>query len=381
MLAGLTWPSLWAASSMVFDYHYGFGKHGLFGALLASFIEPPYRYASLAALAFGIFALWLGLLCAASWPAMRRDGGVAAAGILFFLSAGFASLVSDMGYLEHVGLALTLACLLLPAGFVWLPARATLALAAVLFHEANFVIFVPIIALDLWGTMRFRLCWRAIVVVTACCVPGLLACWYLGNVRTACQEAGALAYFRSLASDFVVRADTVEALCRNGWQNFSMMRTMVWAYAVPYGYLAMALCVTLPSTIFNLGLIGRVMPQGEWAGRRMLLAAAMVAVFGPVGLNVIAADLVRFVSLVQVTSLLVLVSAVRRVGLPAGGCLPLAWRPHARGIAVSLAVFELSTALVMTNGAPMMKFPFVPLVAHAMAALHGDSAFLVIPAF
>jgi hypothetical protein len=75
-------------------------------------------------------------------------------------------------------------------------------------------------------------------------------------------------------------------------------------------------------------------------------------------LIIVAADLIRFVSLIQVTSLLVLISSARRMGLPGGGALP----PLLRGPAclTALAALELGSSLVLTHGAPILeRAPFV----------------------
>jgi hypothetical protein len=97
ILAGLRWPMLWGPTHLLFDYHFGFGKRGLVGAVLQLAVEPPYHYLSLAMLGFVVFALWLMLLASVAWRPVRADTGVAAAMVLFLLSAGFACLVDDMG--------------------------------------------------------------------------------------------------------------------------------------------------------------------------------------------------------------------------------------------------------------------------------------------
>ncbi len=371
ILAGLRWPMLWATSHMVFDYHFGLGKRGLVGFVLGLIAPPPYHYVTLARIGFAVFALWLALLAIASWRSARRDTGIAAAFVFAFLSAGFASLVCDIGYFEHVGLVLTLVCLLLPPGLVWAPLRAALMLAAVFAHEGNFLMFVPVVLFDVLVSRPKLLDWRSLIAAVLTMVPAAAATAYLGNVRTACNHAAAIAYFQSKVRDFPIRDDAVETLCRNGDWNFHML-WIGWRSGGPVFFLSLALIVVLPSALFNLALV-RSMGERKWP----ITVLAAGAVFSPIALNFLGGDLVRFTSLIQITSLLVLVALARRRGVPEGGSLPVLLR--SAPVLITLACYELSSSLVLTDLGPMMKFPFVPVLQRLFFVLHGDEKFLIIP--
>jgi hypothetical protein len=73
----------------------------------------------------------------------------------------------------------------------------------------------------------------------------------------------------------------------------------------------------------------------------------------------------------------VLISSARRMGLPGGGALP----PLLRGPAclTALAALELGSSLVLTHGAPMLKFPFVPLAIRTAQIILERAPFVVIP--
>jgi len=73
-LSGLRLPSRWATTNLILDYHFGFTKRGLFGELLDFLQAPPYPYAFLAALAYTIFLVSLGLLLYLFWKG-REVGG------------------------------------------------------------------------------------------------------------------------------------------------------------------------------------------------------------------------------------------------------------------------------------------------------------------
>jgi hypothetical protein len=123
--------------------------------------------------------------------------------------------------------------------------------------------------------------------------------------------------------------------------------------------------------LFNLWLAARAL-----SGRAIAIVASAVAAAAPVTLLILGIDVVRFVTLVQVTSLLVLVSVVRRVGVPAGGTLP--HLPHRAALVTVLAAFQVGTGLTLNDGSEMMKFPFTPLVVRAVAIAQGRAPFVVI---
>jgi hypothetical protein len=370
LFATLRWPARWATTHMVFNYHFGFGKRGLFGTLLHIASPPPYHYLTLALTSFAIFALWVSLLIAASWRLIRGDTGIAAAFVLAFLSAGFASVVSDMGYFEHCGLVLAIACMLMPPGLGWLPLRAAAALLAVLVHEANFLMLVPVMAFDAWAGAQRNGRRAGVAAAGAVLLPAAAVTAYLGNVETACDHAAAMAYYQARAQDFTIRADAVQTLCRTGADNMHWM-TFLWHGWEVY-FLSFALVVVLPSIAYNAGLLASLL-----RGRRIALAGAFAAIASPMALTVFGADLVRFVSFSQITSLLLLVSAGRRVGLPQGGTLQGLMRSPA--LITAIAAYEIGTALVMTDGSAMLKFPFVPLAQRLMEVTRGLAPFVVIP--
>lgn len=371
LLAGLRWPSLWATGHMVFDYHFGIGKRGLFGTLLHLVAPPPYHYLTLARIGFIVFGIWLTLLSVAAWRIARRDTGIAASFVFFFLSAGFASLVCDMGYLEHFGLVIVMICLLLPHGRPWLALRAVMATAAVFLHEANFLMFVPLIAFDTWAVGGFRLARRALVEPLAVLAPASAAAFYLANVRTACDHAATLAYLQHKVRDFPIRDDAIETLCRTGATNLISV-SYVWVKGWQLYFLFLALVVILPSAIYNMALLRSML-----RGRPVVVAAAVLAILSPCALIFVGADLVRFTSLIQLTSLLALISIARRVGLPSGGTLPALLRNPV--LLSAIAAYELSTSLVLTDGSVMMKFPFVPLALRLIEVVLGMAPLLIIP--
>jgi len=372
ILSGLRWPQTYTISHMVIDYHFGFGKRGLIGLILEHIDRPPYHYATLAWMAFAVFAAWICLLVLSVWRCVRRDTGIGVAFLLFFLSAGFACLVCDIGRGEHFGLALAMVCLLLPAGAPWLPLRAALLAAAVLMQEINCLIVVPVVAFDVWVGCPQRQSYQPFLWAIAAALPATLLTWYLGNVKTACDLGAALPYFQTMIVDFKLAWVPVATLCRDGKANFMDIESAVWSVPTQVAVLPLALIAALPSTLFTLWLAFRILP-----GRKLSRLACIVATLPPLALLVVGADVVRFVTLIQVTALLVLVSAARRTGLPGPGTL--APTPRCAALVVALVGFELGSSLTLNDGNPVLKFPFQPLVLRAVAIAEGTQPFVVIP--
>jgi hypothetical protein len=374
ILSGLRWPQTYTISHMVIDYHFGFGKRGLIGLILEHIDRPPYHYVTLAWMAFAVFVVWVGLLVVSGWRGIRTDTGIGVGFLLFFLSAGFACLVCDIGRGEHFGLALAMICLLLPAAAPMLAVRAVLLAAAVLMQEINCLIVVPVVAFDVWVGCRNRQSYRPVLWAIAAAMPATLLTWYLGNVKTACDLGAALPYFQKMLVDFKLAWVPVATLCRDGRANFADIESAVWSVPTQVATLPLALIAALPSTLFNLWLAFRVL-RGRLPGR----LACLVATLPPLALLLFGADVVRFVTLIQVTSLLVLLSAARRAGLPREGTLPPT--PRRAAAVVVLVGFELGSSLTLNDGSPMLKFPFQPLVQRAVAIAGGTQPFVVIPPY
>ncbi len=374
VLSGLRWPQTYTVSHMVIDYHFGFGKRGLIGLILEHIDRPPYHYATLAWMAFAVFAFWIALLVVSGWRFTRTDTGIGVAFILFFFSAGFACLVCDIGRGEHFGLALALGCLLMPAAPAWLPVRAALLVAAVLMQEINCLIVVPVVAFDVWAGSAPGKGGRPILWTIAACLPAALLTWYLGNVRTACDLGAAIPYFQKMVVDFKFHWVPVATLCQDGKGNFAVAATALWSVGTQAAVFPLALVAALPSTLFNAWLAFRIVRV-----RRFGRVACAVATLPPLALLLFGADVVRFVTLIQLTSLFVLVSAARRVGVPRHGTLPPA--PRRAALVVVLVAFELGSSVTLNDGNPMQKFPFQPLVLRAVAIAQGSQPFVVIPPY
>lgn len=370
--AGLHWPSLYGISHLLLDYHFGFAKRGLLGAALERLIAPPFHYILLVEIGVTAFATWVAIMAYLAWRPSLRDCGVAAASLLLLLSAGFACLVSDIGYLEHFELVLTLACLVLPVRWELVLARALVLILAAAIHEGAVLMFGLVVIFDVWlgaggGTRP-----KALGMVALVLVPTLLATAYFGIAHANCQLPQSYDHFQLKAADFPIHRMAVDTLC--GDTSGFRFALLSWQARAQFGYFALALIVILPSTLATLWMAGKTL---EWA--KPSLTIATVTTFAPLSLVLLAVDLVRFVTLAQVNALLVLLVSVRRMGLPEGGTLPAFLRRPV--IMAGLILFQMGSSLNLTNGEPMQKFPFIPIFAHLMAVVQGAEPFVRIPSY
>jgi hypothetical protein len=367
--SALRWPQAYSLSYMIVDYHFGFGKRGFLGSIFDQVDKPPFHYVTLATFAFAVFGVWLVMLIYAARRLMSVDFGVASALILFFLSAGFSSLVCDVGRGEHFGLTLAISCLLLPYGASWLILRLALLFVSLLAQEANYFIAVPPVLLDLWLATRHRNFNVQIFCLLSLMLPCTSLTIYMGSTTTCVADAAA--YFQRMAADFRFEPMAVATLCNDGAKNLELVRENLWSIGTQFVRIPLALIVTLPLVVLNIYLAARVLGASVYAVFNLVMVA-----FSPCLLVLVGVDVERFVTLSQVTSLLALISAARRVGLPVGGTLVVSRRGMA--IVIGLATFELGSSLTLNDGSQTLKFPYTPLVVRLISVLQGHEPFVVI---
>ena len=380
VLSALEWPSLYALTHMVIDYRFGFGKRGLLGCLLSVIDHPPYHYATLAWMAFAVFAAWLILLAFIMGRLARRTPEIGDALLLFLLSLGFASLVCDVGRGEHFGILLALVCLLLPVGLPGLGARAVLLVMAVLIHEANFLIVAPLVGFDTWLGAPTRKPARATACAAMVVLPATGWTAWLGNARAGCRGAEQIAYLQHRVADFTIDPIPLATLCNDGRANFDLTLHAFWMRPHWSILFWLALVLALPSTVLNLVLLARIVR------RRGLVAVGVAASLSPIVLMAVGVDAVGGRVVVDESSmlghrmrssLLVLAAAARRLGPPAGGWLPVP--PRWKAAVAAVALLELASAMPLNDGQAPLKFPYTALWQRVTDIAEGSAKFVVHP--
>lgn len=384
VLAGLRWPQTYALSHMIIDYHGGFGKRGLAGAILGHIVAPPYHYVFLASIALAVTAVWIVTLLLLMRREAARRFDVLAAALLLFLSAGFASAVRDSGRGEDFGLMLALPCLFLGSTPVAVLARLVLLAAAILIHEANALIVAPFVLFDLWraaaanqtahGALRtwFQRCRASPLLPPVLLgVPLAALTFLMGHDMRDCDAFAVARFYQQRVADFQFLVVPVVTLCQNGAINFHTTLHELWQKPERVVVIFLTGLVVVPSTFFNLALVSRI------ARRRQVLIWALAASLAPVLLLLIAVDVVRFATLIQITSIVVLLSVARHDRRGTEDVFP----PSSRNIAIVmiLAMVQLGTSIPLNDGNEILKFPFTPLIVHAIEAGEGKTPFVAVP--
>lgn len=352
VLSGIRLPSRWATTNLIFDYHFGFSKRALFGAVLAVLKAPPYPYAFLALIAYGILLVWLALLLSYFRTGLRVSSRATLLFGAFFSSVGFVFLVHEAGYLDHVGLLIALSCALFGSGPAGVGMRLALCSLGILVHEAFTLLFLPVVLADLWLVSRELGPRRAMQRVLTVAIPCALLTVWIGHYKVDAPQSAQVAYYNAKLRDSEIREDAIDPMHLGISDNLQVMAEFYRSPKYQRIFLATAVVVA-PLVILYLWVANSILLQAGAARpwRLVVLAAGL----SPLALNAFAWDEVRFISLTQVTSFLVVLSLVRRVG----------WKsiddPRLRDfgvLAAAVIALSLSSEVTLFDGYTMQKFPF-----------------------
>jgi hypothetical protein len=368
VLSGFRLPSRWATTNLILDYHFGFTKRGLFGELLDFLKAPPYPYEFLAAVAYGIFLASLGLLLYLFWKGRAVGGRSTLLFAAFFTSVGFVFLVHEVGYLDHVGLLIAVICLLIGPSYPGICIRLALCACGILMHEAFMLMFLPVVLADTW------LATRSMGRVLTVAIPCLLLGAQMGHYKAETPQSAQIAYYNGKLSDSQVTEDAIEPL-RLGLSDNLKVMTYYYHEAKYLRIFAATMLVVAPLTAFYLWIVNSVLiDAGVRLPSRLIFMATGLS---PFALNIVAWDEVRFITLAQVTSFLLVLSVTRRVG----------WRtiasPRLRELAVLAAAviaLSLSSEVPLFDGYAMQKFPFTSDLRSLVKALSDSGPLMKAPA-
>lgn len=359
LVSGLRVPNLWASTALILDYHAGFAKRGLLGAMLGLSGEPK-TYGDIAVLAFALLALWvvLFLVYARRAAALAPDVWIVVAA--FFVSQGFLFEVHAVGYADHVGLLLGIVCLMLPVSVSGLVARAVALAAMILIHEGLFLFMVPVVFFDLLvrGLMRPGGAGRRLWGLFGFGALAMAALTY-GMAQASLPPGGvdaAVAYYGEIAWDYPVREDTVAVQYRGSDDNRAFIAE-VWADPETPGHVRWALATNLPYVLVMLGLcFGAVRRFGLRRGQAGLIAlGAVVVAVMPVAVLVWAWDFERFMGQTQITVTLALLILIHALGARGRG---FALGRVGLGLLVAASVWNASATPRLFDEAEVRRPPY-----------------------
>lgn len=311
LLSGFIMPNRWAATSLLFDYDLGFSKRALFGAALG-LVSDRVSYAALAILSFAIMAGWIALLFALCRQAAQRGGALAWYVLAaFFISHGFSYALHVVGYLDHFGLLLALACLLLPVSAGWAAVRLAACLVMVLVHEGLLLSAVPLVLFD--AAFRGTLAGQGKAAFRATLLIGIVVlglAWFLGQgALDPAMRPDLLRHLAARAADFPILDDAVEVLFRDTDRNAATMAFLRGSQSVER--LLRAVEMDAPYTLLVAGLAIWVMSRAPLAGRPVWMAAIAACAGAPLAVTILAWDYERFAAQTQTSATILLLVVLR----------------------------------------------------------------------
>ena len=336
-------PKAFAATQLLFDYHFGLIRRGLAGQGIDLFAGPVismpeiYLAAALVTLS-GALAFYIYL---------RRafDGQVASLLLLVLAlnSFAFASFIGNTGYLDGL-LLLVLVAALSSDARQWhgLVLRVLAAVIGVLLHENMLPYFTVLIAFDLWLARVGRAAWPVAFLPL---LAAALAVALLVATAPLVQDQGAAftAYLKAKAG-FQLDATSTIVAGRSIGDNLALMADLRGTAK----YAIWVLFDGLPLLAMSLWLLwlGNRLLRDRSVATRLLLAAAILA---PLSLNVVAFDVVRF-GVASVLCGFIALALVLKHHPPAKAILAdtLTW-PHLLLVLV-LNVNMFTTQVNMTDG-------------------------------
>ncbi len=349
-------PKAFAATQLLYDYHFGITRRGLAGEMINWFTSAPISVAEINTVSAVISLLGAGAL----YLFLSRDLRVGTAGyllmILAFNSFAFASFVGNTGYLDALLLALALLGMaaLSAASIPGLIARLLIVVVGVMIHENMLPYFATLMGLEIWLTTGHRR-W-ALLRAGAPVIAGFLALIVIGLFaqNTPDQASAFTAYLQNKAG-FTLDVTSTDVSGRSIGANFDLMSDMrhtkkYWGWVLFDG---------VPLAIMSLWLI--------WLNLRLLgarggsLTALLVvgAIIAPLSLNIIAFDVVRFGVASVLVGFVTLALMCRQIdGAAARLQQTLTW-PHA--LIVLILNANIFTMQINEGSGHVTQFPWIML--------------------
>jgi hypothetical protein len=369
LIKGAQFPHPWAATQAWFNYDYGFVKRALFGTVARALGGTFQGYRGYFCFSLVVMVATAVLLVPTFKALHQRERSwLRAAPLLYASSIAVAYLASSIGYVDHLGLLVTLVALRI--GSFWRRMLfMTLGFGLLLFmHEATLVIFVPVALfaslLDAREDKRRALSLLGLGVGLA--VVTLL----VSNATIAAADAKRMFVEARGAADFWVERRAFEVLARSGAANFAIMGG-AWNDGRYVADMIFSWLATAPTMMALLWIGARELRRSRVGWRWVLLGIA--AALSPLSLHLIAWDVGRWNALAVTTSFLLVVAVARQTEPPASAEAP-ASRPVLL-MALGLLVLNLSSTTWFLDSSEVELFPFPRHVTYLRRVMRGHEEF------
>lgn len=371
---GLRFPSLFTYTHFLLDYSQGFVKRGLLGTLFGAL--PGEGFTS-----YPFFVLFSLVLCAVNFvllAAMVRrfvQNGhpwFTGAAVLFASSLSVTFLAHTVGYSDHIGLLTALITLHFDSFYKRAAFLAPAFVFTLVIHEAQSVLFFPVLfALLLLDALEAR-CWRkgAALALLTLLIAGM-TCFMLTTTLEPAAFPRLLAHLQDRQGE-LVRPDVLRIIERDLDANFEVMGAL-WGLDWRPRELIQSLLtlapVFVPLLIISAWLLHRM--RAPWLGR----AACLLAPLSPIPMNFIAWDINRWSSLVGATSFLLLYGLFRK----AGDALPAPRRPSIHPVFLVLFFLSAMGSVTLFDHYTIRDYPFTDFFFRIWDVFTGDVPVIPVP--
>lgn len=354
MLRGFRLPNDYAYTLSLIDYQTGFVKRGLLGQLLHAAGREGYPAFAIAATAL-LGASMCALGVAIYRVARRDDSRLWAAVLVFATSYAIVYLAHLNGYLDHVGLILTVVVLSIRDWRRQLPAAVAAFALGTLFHEAICVVFAPLV----FGVLLVKVRREPEARATRWLVGGALAVLAVvaavGQARLPRAEAMQwMAQLEAAAGAPINRMGLLSVLAGD-YHDTLEFTSRFWSNWRSWVHLLQSLVVVLPTLGFLLYVM-RIRLR-RVARERWVRFVALVAPLSPLAMHVAGIDSDRWNLLTQVT-LFLAVYGISRIPTGDDPAQQRRWNERVVVALVLICLFNGITAVPLFGAGTCHSFPY-----------------------
>lgn len=353
LLRGYRLPNAYAYTLSLIDYRTGFLKRGLMGQLLHSTGWTGYEaFAVVATVLLGVSMCALGL--AIYHVARRNDARLWAAVLAFTTSYAVVYLAHLNGYLDHIGLTLTVATLAIRDWRRQLAVAVAAFSLGIVFHEAICIVFAPVVFGVLLVKVRREPGSRGLPWLVGGGVLLLVVLGFVGSAHMSRDEGMLqLARLEAEAGAPIHRMGLLSVLAGD-YHDMMKFTGSFWSSWRSWAHLAQSLVVVLPTLALLLWVAAgqlRTRAREGW-----VRALALLAPLSPLAMHIAGIDTNRWNLLAMVTMFLAVFGLSRIPGPddPANR----RWSERLVVALVLVCVFNGIAAVPLFNEATCTSFPY-----------------------
>ena len=357
VLRGIRLPGSWTYAHYLMNYDFGFTKRGLLGSIVEQ-VGIPYL-ASYEFFALFSASILLGnlLLLATLLRDLVKSGNIflLCCSIILICSTTLPSLANFIGYGDHIGMFITLVVLKIKHFWQKLTFAVPSLLVAILVHEANFIIFAPIILLSLLLNIKENRQTHQLAALIAVSIFWTGSTYLISSSLLTKEQSLAMYDTLQAETDVALNRTAFEPLYRETSHHFSAMKNRYIRYFYIEGLRTVnSTLMVLPFLAASLGTTTFFFLRSNI--RRYIISLAIFASLSPLTLNFLGADRIRWFIWSTVTSLFVLYVVLKRYENSLPSCtLPPAFFPL-----LMIVVFISSiTSANFFDGYVMQYVPFL----------------------